>query len=111
MWYDKINLSGDGFLLAGDAAQLIDPLQGHGIDKAMLSGIYAAQQAMTCFDLNCFDSNITKNYDQKIYNSIGVELARNKKITYLLYKIPWLVDLIASLIKITFLKKFFKMLF
>ncbi len=31
-------LHGDGFILAGDAAGLVDPLWGHGIDNAMISG-------------------------------------------------------------------------
>lgn len=36
-------LHGDGFILAGDAAGLIDPLRGHGIDAAMLSGQIAGE--------------------------------------------------------------------
>lgn len=36
-------LHGDGFLLLGDAASLIDPFTGEGIGNAMLSGILAAE--------------------------------------------------------------------
>ena len=36
-------LSGDGFLLAGDAAGLVDPFSGEGIGNAMVSGKVAAE--------------------------------------------------------------------
>ena len=35
-------LHGDGFVLVGDAAGLVDPFWGHGIDSAMVSGKLAA---------------------------------------------------------------------
>jgi geranylgeranyl reductase family protein len=35
-------MHGEGFILLGDAAGLVDPLWGHGIDAAMLSGTLAA---------------------------------------------------------------------
>ncbi len=36
-------IHGNGFILAGDAAGLVDPLWGHGIDNAMLSGQIAGK--------------------------------------------------------------------
>lgn len=36
-------LHGNGFILAGDAAGLVDPLWGHGIDTAMISGQIAGE--------------------------------------------------------------------
>jgi geranylgeranyl reductase family protein len=46
-WYlpiagERRTVHGDGFLLTGDAAGLVDPFLGHGIDTAMLSGRLAA---------------------------------------------------------------------
>jgi flavin-dependent dehydrogenase len=38
----KRKISGDGFLLVGDAAALIDPFTGEGIGNAMCSGMLAA---------------------------------------------------------------------
>src|SRR5690606_35543296 len=38
-------LSGDGFMLVGDAAHLIDPFTGEGISHAMISGVHAANRA------------------------------------------------------------------
>ena len=38
-------ISGDGFMLIGDAAHLIDPFTGEGISHAMISGVHAANVA------------------------------------------------------------------
>ncbi|MEX1133074.1 MAG: geranylgeranyl reductase family protein [Flavobacteriales bacterium] len=38
-------LSGDGYLLIGDAGHLIDPFTGEGISHAMISGVHAADVA------------------------------------------------------------------
>ena len=38
-------LSGEGYILTGDAASLIDPLTGEGIANALLSGVVAAEKA------------------------------------------------------------------
>jgi menaquinone-9 beta-reductase len=39
-------LSGDGWMLVGDAASLIDPFSGEGIGNAMVSGEFAAKHAL-----------------------------------------------------------------
>lgn len=44
----KVPISGERFLLAGDAASLIDPATGEGIGNAMLSGIIAGKHAVMC---------------------------------------------------------------
>ena len=59
-------LSGSRFMLVGDAGSLIDPLQGHGIDKAMISGKLAAIQAIQCFEKDDFNADFLKNYKQQI---------------------------------------------
>ncbi|MBC7651449.1 MAG: FAD-dependent monooxygenase, partial [Deinococcales bacterium] len=41
----KRAISGDGYMLAGDAGGLIDLMSGNGIPQAMISGKFAAQQA------------------------------------------------------------------
>lgn len=59
-------LSGERFMLCGDAASLINPIGGHGIDTAMWSGYHAAEQAMQCFDKNEFSARSMKVYDAVI---------------------------------------------
>jgi len=101
----EIPISGNGFMLAGDAASLIDPLQGHGIDKAAFSGIFAAQQAINCFEKNNFSTKFIQHYDQKVYAKYGTELKRNYKLMQMLNKQPWVVNFVAKFANIPFVKK------
>lgn len=101
----EIPISGEGYMLAGDAASLIDPLQGHGIDKAAYSGIFAAQQAVACFEKNDFSVDFLKLYDQKVYAKYGAELKRNYQLMRMLNKQPWVVNIAAKFANIPFVKK------
>ncbi|UOQ71628.1 NAD(P)/FAD-dependent oxidoreductase [Hymenobacter cellulosilyticus] len=38
--------AGPGYVLAGDAAAILDPAAGHGVLKALMSGMMAAQTAV-----------------------------------------------------------------
>jgi geranylgeranyl reductase family protein len=49
--YKKPN-TGDGWLLAGDAASLVDPFSGEGVGNALSSGKYAALAINSAFDKN-----------------------------------------------------------
>ena len=88
----KVKISGERFLLAGDAAYLIDPLQGHGIDKAMQSGLLAAQQIQKCFKHKNFSAQFISEYDSIVNKVIGKELRRNFHLMKLLHRIPWLIE-------------------
>ena len=72
-----VTMSGDNFILTGDAASLIDPASGSGIGNAVLSGKLAAEQVMKCFATKNFNADFIKAYDKKLYNIIGTELKRN----------------------------------
>jgi flavin-dependent dehydrogenase len=90
-------LSGDGFLLAGDAGSLIDPLQGHGIDKAMLSGKLAAEQALRCFEHDRFDAAFLTEYSKEIYRRCGAAFRKNYLLLRLLNRFPGLVNLVVHI--------------
>lgn len=92
IWTKKKCISGQGFMLCGDAASLTDPLQGHGIDKGMWSGYFAAQQAISCFKHNKFDAEFMSNYDQQVYKKLGDELKRSVFFMRAILKFPWLVN-------------------
>src|SRR5690606_11571017 len=47
-------ISGDNYMLVGDAASLIDPFTGEGISNAMISGRWAATQAELCLQQQIF---------------------------------------------------------
>jgi len=72
------NISGDNFLLAGDAANLIEPLFGEGIGHAMYSGKFAAEQVSKCIYANNFSSNFNKQYDHAVYQKLGTALRFSK---------------------------------
>ncbi|HEX8279033.1 MAG TPA: geranylgeranyl reductase, partial [Segetibacter sp.] len=69
----KRNLSGEKFLLAGDAAALIDPFSGEGIANAIRSGRIAAEHVIKCFEQNNFSAAFNKAYDREIYDRMWKE--------------------------------------
>ncbi len=85
--------SGARFLLCGDAASLIDPLQGHGIDLAIRSGILAATQARQCAASQDFSAGIMRHYDAALRLQLGPQLARSYRLMRLLGTRPWLMNL------------------
>ena len=70
----KRPLSGDNYMLIGDAAMLIDPFTGEGIGNAMMSGMFAAQQAHKCLEANNFSAQSLKSYDKAVYGRLWGEL-------------------------------------
>ena len=88
----KLPISGHRFMLCGDAASLINPLQGHGIDNAMWCGLFAAQQATECFKKNNFEASFMAQYDEAVYKKIGTELAINAFIMRLFSRFPFLFN-------------------
>ncbi len=103
-----VSMSGDNFILTGDAASLIDPASGSGIGNAVLSGKLAAEQVLKCFAEKNFSANFIKAYDKKLYKMIGAELKRNGFALKYLSRIPFFINLGFSLGKSNFLKKFVK---
>lgn len=103
-----INMSGDNFILTGDAASLVDPVSGAGIGNAVVSGKLAAEQAIQCFKQNNFSATFIKAYDKKLYKLIGIELKKNGWALKYFSRLPWLINFAFSLGKSNFLKKFIK---
>jgi flavin-dependent dehydrogenase len=101
-------MSGDHFILAGDAASLVDPVSGAGIGNAVLSGKLAAEQTIKCFESQNFNAAFMKTYDNNLYKMIGAELKRNGAALKYFSRIPMLIDIAFSIGKSNFLKKFIK---
>ena len=70
----KRPISGNRFLLTGDAASLIDPFTGEGIGNAMISGWLAAKHLAEAKKSNQFDGSFHKAYDAAVYQKLGSEL-------------------------------------
>lgn len=89
------NISGDNFMLVGDAGHLIDPLTGEGIGNAIYSGWIAAELAEKCFEQNNFSAAFMKAYDKRVNRVLGVEM----KLSYQLQRLlayPWLLNIFAK---------------
>ena len=68
-------IHGNGFLLVGDAASLIDPFTGEGIGNAMCSGKIAAQTvAGLCRNGNDFSAAALATYPKDLWKALGGEL-------------------------------------
>lgn len=80
--------SGNGWLLAGDAASLICPTTGEGIGPAMRSGYIAAHFIQHAVKTNNFSHDAFKNYDREIYKDLQGDIKifrRIQKLSPLFY--------------------------
>jgi geranylgeranyl reductase family protein len=67
-------MHGDGWLLLGDAASLIDPFTGEGIGNAMVSGEKAAEWAGYAKSFNDYSAAHLKGYEEAVLSYLGDEL-------------------------------------
>jgi menaquinone-9 beta-reductase len=92
----KIPISGNRFLLCGDAASLINPATGGGTGQAMQSGRYAGWHALKCFEKNDFSGDFMKGYDKTVYDKIWKENRRYLKLREYVFKYPWILYTLIS---------------
>lgn len=89
-------LSGDNFLLTGDAASLIDPFSGEGIGNALYSGMLAANAAVELLQAGKYDDAFIKEkYDDVLFKRIGGEL-KMSAILQRLCHYPWLFNFVVK---------------
>jgi len=89
-------LSGDNFILTGDAACLIDPFSGEGIGNALYSGMLAAAAIQQARDRNDYSAAfISAAYDDVVYKRLGDELKLSATLQRLC-KYPWLFNFVVN---------------
>jgi geranylgeranyl reductase family protein len=86
-------ISGERYMLAGDAAYLIDPFTGEGIGNALYSGRIAAFQAVEALKANDFSAKQLSKYDDEVYHVMGPELKVSHRLQQLI-RYPWLVNVL-----------------
>ena len=69
---------GDGFLLLGDAASLIDPFTGEGIGNALYSARLAAEVCREALDQGDTSAAVLGRYEDRLWEALGPEL----KVSY-----------------------------
>ncbi|MGB0176769.1 MAG: geranylgeranyl reductase family protein [Owenweeksia sp.] len=70
----KHTVSGDRFILTGDAASMIDPTNGEGIMPAITSGKMAADHILQAFEKNRFDTDFNENFSKKLHGRYWREM-------------------------------------
>ncbi|MFN4082482.1 MAG: NAD(P)/FAD-dependent oxidoreductase [Bacteroidia bacterium] len=88
-------ISGDNFLLVGDAASLIDPFTGEGIGNAMYSGMLAANHIKNCIEANNYSAAFNAAYDKAFYNRQWDELKLSHTMQKLV-KYKWLFNFVVN---------------
>lgn len=88
-------LSGDGYLLIGDAGHLIDPFTGEGISHAMISGVHAADVASEAMKHGRSDGAFLKAYDDRVWKRLGKELTISTRLQQLAHQ-AWLFDFVVE---------------
>jgi flavin-dependent dehydrogenase len=83
---------GNGFMLLGDAASLIDPLSGEGVGTAMISGKVSAQVAIEALAKGDYSEKFLKEYDKRLWAEIGEEIDADYKVQKLSKQFPFLID-------------------
>lgn len=82
----KRRASGDGYLLAGDAASIISPFTGEGIGSGMMSGYIAAHFARHAIHTKNFKAETFRYYNREIHKRTDDET----RFFHRMQKYPWL---------------------
>ncbi|MEM9526311.1 MAG: geranylgeranyl reductase family protein [Bacteroidota bacterium] len=90
-------LSGDNYLLVGDAGHLIDPLTGEGIGNATYSGFIAAELAEKCLAEKRFDAEFLAAYDVRIARVLRSELRLSYRMQQIM-QIKWLTNFLTGIV-------------
>jgi len=76
----KVKCYGNGYVLVGDAASLIDPFTGEGIGNALTSGRIAAEVIGEAFTENDFSEKKLSQYQKRLFGIIGEEVRTNHRL-------------------------------
>jgi geranylgeranyl reductase family protein len=88
----RLSLVSDRVMLIGDAAGLINPLNGEGIQNALVSARFAADTVMACMERGDFSEAMLQTYEARIDTELGqdllvaraaVDLIRNRSLNLL----------------------------
>lgn len=101
----KYQISGHRFMLCGDAASLIDPFSGEGIETAMESGKFAAEQIIASFPTDDFTATTLKAYDERVYKKMWGNFRSHYLMQRILSDRVWLINQLISVGNIPWVNK------
>jgi geranylgeranyl reductase family protein len=79
----RLPLTGDRVMLLGDAAGLINPLNGEGIQYALHSARWAADIAAECLASDRLDAASLEGYQQRVHQSLRKDMAFSRLVVEL----------------------------
>ncbi|MEB3122782.1 MAG: NAD(P)/FAD-dependent oxidoreductase [Snowella sp.] len=77
-FFGHLRVSGDNFLLVGDAAGLANPFYKEGVGTGMMSGLIAAKKIQEALKKECFDSSFFAEYESLLSQKFGKLLSYSK---------------------------------
>lgn len=86
-------MAGNGWMLVGDAASLIDPFTGEGIGNAMVSGDLSARWAERGHEARDFSAEFLRGYEGDVHEMLDGEL----RLSYTLRRLEswrWLLNMV-----------------
>jgi menaquinone-9 beta-reductase len=82
-YHPRRPLVGDRVMLLGDAAGLINPLNGEGIQYALHSARWAAEIAADCLDSDRLDAAALEVYQQRVHQNLRSDMAFSRLVVQL----------------------------
>jgi geranylgeranyl reductase family protein len=79
----RLPIVGDRVMLLGDAAGLINPLNGEGIQYALHSARWAADIAADCLASDRLDAACLKGYQQRVHQGLRADMAFSRLVVQL----------------------------
>jgi len=101
----QYTIAGNRYMLCGDAAGLIDPFTGEGIETAMESGKFAAEQVMQSFASNDFSENTLMAYQRRVHKKMSPAFSDHYKLQRILGNRVWLINALISVGNIPYVKR------
>src|SRR5215467_2869889 len=80
----RLSLAGERMILVGDAAGLINPLNGEGIQYALHSARWAADVASDCLSSDRLDAASLHRYQQRVQRSLAQDMAFSRLVVQLI---------------------------
>lgn len=84
---------GNGYVLVGDAASLIDPFTGEGIGNGLVSGKIASTCILKAFEKGDFSEATLSEYNKALYDEVGDDMKTSYNLQKLV-KYKFLINLI-----------------
>ncbi len=91
--------AGDGYVLVGDAASLIDPFSGEGVGNALYSGRLAAEVVNKALEKNDTGKQVLKEYEERLHHDLDDELMLSYHLQRLgtrQFLLNWVIDKAAT---------------